>query len=67
MEYQERLLMEYTELVSKFNKLECFIKYNKIDKEKEELMNRQLDVMMNYRSILEQRILLEMKKGINEN
>lgn len=62
MEYKERLLEELMALITKIAKLENFLKNANLEnKEKTELMSKQLDVMMAYREILAKRVLLEME------
>lgn len=61
MDYKERLLIELTQVVSRIAKLDMFLENNSIDsKEKLELMQNQLNVMIEYSGILQKRILLEM-------
>lgn len=61
MDYKERLLIELIQVASRIAKLDMFLENNSIDnKEKLELMQNQLNVMMEYRNILQKRILLEM-------
>jgi len=61
MEYKERLLNELLELTKKITKLDDYLNGNNTnDKEKQELMINQLDIMFAYRDVLEKRVILEM-------
>lgn len=65
MKYKERLVSELRDLVIKITRLEVFLHNHSedIEKEKIDLMNKQLVIMYEYLEILEQRIILEMKNN----
>lgn len=61
--YKERMLIEYRELIIRISKMECFFREDrKEDEQKIELMHKQIEIMNSYRSILEERFLLELNK-----
>ena len=64
MDYRERLLNEYEEIVVRLYSLRKFLNENKVEKEKLELMEKQFEVMFEYKNILHQRICLEL--GVKE-
>lgn len=57
--YQERLLNEFEELTIKIDRLERYINDNKLDKTSLEV--KQLNAMIVYQDILEDRIIKVMK------
>lgn len=62
--YQERLLIEFRQLIGRIELLNNAINSDnrdKIDKEQLELMERQMQCMCQYEDILMNRILLMMK------
>ena len=69
MDWKKRLLIEYSDLREKIEKLDNYLADNydfkenviKIDNKKHDILSRQLKVMNEYLDILEERILLEMK------
>ena len=71
-EFKERLLMEYTMLVEKMNDLKHYLDtYNDTSKEMTEeqntylqLMGKQMEAMMQYRSSLYERIMMIMDSKI---
>ena len=59
MTFQERLLNEFEDLTIKIDRLEKYINDNKLDKTSLEV--KQLNAMMLYQDILEDRIIKIMK------
>lgn len=64
MDYRERLLNEYEEIVVRLYSLRKFLNENKVEKEMLELMEKQFEVMFEYKNILHKRLCLEL--GIEE-
>lgn len=60
MNYKQRMLYELLELNRKIVLLENF-------EDKDDLMNKQLNCMVDYENILVERIFKEMEKNNNEN
>lgn len=65
MDYKQRLLVEYRELVERRSKLldflaECEVNKSPIDEQKLKLLQKQFEYMNGYYEILHERILLEM-------
>ena len=64
MDYRERLLNEYEEIVVRLYSLRKFLNENKVEKEMLELMEKQFDVMFEYKNLLHKRLCLEL--GVEE-
>ena len=64
MDYRERLLNEYEEIVARLYSLRKFLNENKIEKKRSELMEKQFEVMFEYKNILHKRLCLEL--GVEE-
>lgn len=68
MDYKERMLEEYTDLVIRIDRIERFLEKEKQNDvtteemaEKCKLMQEQLVIMLNYRNILIARLKIEMR------
>lgn len=65
--YKERMLDELIDLTAKTERLNMYLQslnnkpVNDAEKEKIDLMHKQIDIMVNYNACLSRRILLEMK------
>lgn len=65
-DYRDRLLLEYTDVVIRVDRLNNFLNKNAETKvENQGLLRQQLEAMTIYKETLFRRIFLEMKKGEN--
>lgn len=63
MNYKQKLLIEYRDLLAKINNLLHYLNLNKgINEQEDKLLTQQLDIMNGYLNVLEERLLIILEK-----
>lgn len=63
MNYKQKVLIEYKDLLTKIHNLEHYLSINKgVNEQEDKLLTQQLDIMCSYLNVLEERLLIILEK-----